>query len=348
LKPGAAVLAATGRVLLEFRQYALAKDVLEQAASGRGGAVSSTDGAGVTLDLAIATLHATGGAAGAKAALELVDRLPESGRNSDSYLARAEILDAAGKPQDALSALDQALRLAAGRPEIYLRANAFLTGKAKPLEALRVIDEGAQALPENREIMLRKATTLEYAGKGSEAEHLLTEVQSRWPEWPAVWLARGVILDSHQRYNEAQQALETATALGARSPEAYFFLADSALGSTPPQKDAAETAIREALKLSANDPWIQSLAGRIALARGEFQLAANRQQAAIRLRPRMVEAHDGLAQAYAALGRKQEAEAERTQAAAMRQNSSNARDSSNESPFLSRLFDGSLLTAAHR
>jgi Flp pilus assembly protein TadD len=59
---------------------------------------------------------------------------------------------------------------------------------------------------------------------------LLNEVQNRRPEWFAVWVARGMILAAHQRSSEARQALETAVALGARSPEVRDLAAGKAAG----------------------------------------------------------------------------------------------------------------------
>jgi tetratricopeptide (TPR) repeat protein len=332
LKPAAAVLADAGRALLVANQYALARDLLQQAAAA-GPRVD-----GVELDLAIATFHATG----AKAGLELIDRLPESARTGDYYLARAQMLDAYGKVQEAAAALRQALHAAPERPDLYLRAVALLVKRGQAPEALRIIEEGARTLPQNREILLREATTLEFAHSAGDAEHLLSEVQTRWPEWSGVWLAHGIILAAHRHYEEARQALETAAALGASSPETYFYLADCTLRAG--RKDAAEPLIRQALKLAPGDPWIQALAGRIAFERGEYQLAVERERAAIRQRPRFAEAHASLAQAYAALGRKQESEAELAQAGTMQKGASN-----DDPPYLSRLFEGGLLEekAAH-
>ncbi len=325
LKPGAAVLADAGHALLAANRYALAIDLLQQAA------VAGSHANGVELDLAIATFHATG----AKAGLELMDRLPESGRGSGYYLARAQMLDASGKVQEAVSALDQALHLAPERADIYRQAVALLVRRDQAPAALRIIGEGARNLPENREILLLKATTLEFAHRAGDAGQLLSEVQNRWPEWPNVWLAHGMILATQRHYEEARQALETAAALGANSPETYFFLADCALRTG--RKDAAEPLIRQALKLSPGDPWIQALGGRIAFARGEYQPAVERDRAAIHLRPHFIEAHTGLARAYAALGRKQEAEAELEQARTMQKAASN-----DDPPYLSKLFEGRL------
>ena len=276
LKPGAAVLADAGRALLGANHYMLARDLLRQAVAAGPGLSA------VALDLAIATFHALGPATGAAAGLELMDRIPESGRSAGYYLARAQMLDASGKLPDAVAALDQALRSASKQPDLYRPAIALLVRAGRAPEALRLTDAAARTLPENREILLLRATTLEFARQSGDAQRLLMDIRNRWPEWSAVWLAHGMILNSRQRYEEARQALETAVELGARSPEAYFYLADCELQSGPTRQAAAKAAAREALKLSPGDPWIQSLAGRIAFASGDYALAVERQRAATR------------------------------------------------------------------
>ena len=68
-------------------------------------------------------------------------------------------------------------------------------------------------------MLLMKAVLLELAGRSAEAGRLLNEVQERRPEWFAVWVVRGMLLAGQKLTSEARQALETAMALGARSPE---------------------------------------------------------------------------------------------------------------------------------
>jgi predicted Zn-dependent protease len=326
LKPAAALSASAGHALLAANFYEAARDLLQQAV------IADPRASGVELDLAIATFHA----AGANAALLLMDRLPESERSSDYYLARAQMLDASGKVADAVSALDRARHADRKRPEVYRQAVALLVNRGQAADALRTIEEGVRNLPEDREILFLKATTLEFARRGEEAAHVLDEVRNRWPEWSIAWTAQGIILASHEHYAEARQALETAITLGASSPEAYYFLADCTLRSGAAGKDTAETLIQKALKDWPADPWIQALAGRIALERGEYQAAVDRERAALRLKPALSEAHSSLARAYTALGRKQDAAAELEKAKAIQ-------PAEDALPYLSRLFQGRLL-----
>jgi predicted Zn-dependent protease len=260
-----------------------------------------------------------------------LDHVPEAARGGDYYLARAQMLDASGKPADAAAALEQALRAAPKRADLYWQTAVFLVGNGKAAEALRLLDQAARDLPGEREIPLAKAVALELSGQTAAAGDLLKEIQGRWPEWPAGWVARGVVLGTHGSFEEARQALETAISLGARSPETWYYLADSALRSTPKRIDAAEKAAAQALKLAPADPWVQALAGRVAFEKGDFATAVERLREAIRLRPGLAPAHDALAQAYNALGRKQEAQAEAEQFG-------KTRGANDEPPYLSDLF----------
>jgi len=294
LKPDAAVLADAGRTLLEARQYAAARELLGQAA-GR------SPSADVRLNLALAAFYADGAADG----LRQLDRVPEAERGGDFYLARAQMLDAAGKSQDAARALEQALRAAPTRSDLYLQAAALLAKNGRADEALRLLD---RARPD-REILLAKATTMELAGQTEEAGRLVNQVQDRWPEWHAGWVAQGIVLESRGRYDAARQALETSFALGAHSAEAWYALADCSLRSAPERIDAAAAAIRRALELAPEDPWVQSLAGRVLIGKRQYAAAVERLREAIRLRPGLIPALESLAEAYGALGRKQEAAA---------------------------------------
>ncbi|HXB73485.1 MAG TPA: tetratricopeptide repeat protein [Candidatus Acidoferrales bacterium] len=345
MKPGAAVLADAGRALLTARQYAPARELLEQAAA-------ADPSAGLELDLAIAAFHTTGGASpnagaaagnsgaappnsGAVAGLRLLERVPESRRNADYYLARAQMLDASGKAADAMAALERAIHAAPGRAELYWQGAVFLNRNGHAPEALQLLDRAEQILPQDPQIPLLRATVLESAGQAEDADHLLDKIQRRWPERSAVWVARGIFLAAQRHFEEARRALETAVSLGARSPEAWFYLADTTVRSAPDRIGDAEAAVGEALKLAPEDPWTQTLAGQIAYKKGDYKTAAERQQNAIRLRPGWIGAHQDLAQSYTALGRKQEAQAQQEIAQAIRKESP---DKGAEAPDPGKLF----------
>jgi tetratricopeptide (TPR) repeat protein len=274
LRPGAAVLADAGRALLEARQYAAARDLLAQAV-----AAGSGDGQlmGMRVDLAIATFHALGNAAtaGAEGLLQL-DRVPDASRNADYYLARAQMLDATGKASDAMAALGLAVRAEPARAELYWQQAILLSRYRRSPEALQLLDTAEKQLSNEPSIPLTRAAVLELSGKTEDAMKVLDDVQRRWPEGTGVWVARGVIQAAHQHDDAARRALETASTRGAKSPEAWFLLADTTARSAPDRLDAAESAIEQALRLAPEDASIRDLAGRI---------AAARQRGTIRLQP---------------------------------------------------------------
>jgi predicted Zn-dependent protease len=218
-----------------------------------------------------------------------------------------------------------------------LEAAGLLVRNGQTVEALQMLDQAARVLPQNREILLMKTTTLELAHQAGAAENLLKQIQNRWPEWHAGWVAQGIILGTRGRFEEARRALETAVTLGARSPEVYYCLADFTLRSAPKSIGAAEAAAQQALKLAPEDPWIHSLAGRIASEKGEYPTAVERLREALRLDPRLTQARVNLARAYAALGREQEARAELDAVKGARRGSSEPVE---EPPHASRLFQG--------
>ena len=278
-------LAQAGHALLAAGYFAPAAALLQHAAPDSG----------VTLDLALATLHAKGGTVRA-------------------------------------TEVESALREAGGPPDAYLRETALLVKQGNVQEALGLAEAGARAHADERALQLMKATTLDRAGKVDEADRLLVQIQSRWPEWSAARVARGILLDVHQHYDEARQALETATALGARGAETPYYLADCLLHSG--HADDAEKVIAPALPAASDDPWIQLLAARIAFARGMYPLAAERSRAAIRLRPNWIAAHEQLAEADRKLGKTPEASAESSRAASLPKDSR-----SDIPPYLEALYE---------
>ena len=304
LKPGSVVLADTGRALLEARQYVPAKELLGQAAA-IGPAAS------VGVDLAVATFHALGGSPQAAIeGLRQLDRAPETSHTADYYLALAQMLEASSKTADALTALGQAIHADPARVELYWQTAIVLSRNRRTPEALQLLDQADKALPQESAIPLIRAAVLELSGRTEDAMRVLDDVQGRWPEGAGVWVGRGIILAAHQHYDEARRALETAATHGARSPEAWFCLADMTLRSAPERLDGAEAAIAQALRLAPDDASMQDLAGRIAYKRGDYATAAARQQEVIRRLPGSAAGHANLAQTLTALGRKQEAQTE--------------------------------------
>ena len=214
LKPGAAALADAGHVLLAARQYSPAKTLLGQAA-----VLYSSPG--VELDLAIAAFHAAGSPTeAANEGLRQLDGVPESSRRGDYYLARAQMLDAAGRAADAITSIRQGITAEPARPDLYWEAAVLMTNNHRAAELPALLDRAAQQLPDAWQIPVIRAAMLELGGKTDEALRILSEARNRWPEAAAIWVAQGMILAAHDHAEAAAQSLQTGIALGSHSPEA--------------------------------------------------------------------------------------------------------------------------------
>ncbi|MGA2435587.1 MAG: tetratricopeptide repeat protein, partial [Bryobacteraceae bacterium] len=191
-------------------------------------------------------------------------------------------------------------------------------------------------LPNDPGILLTQATALELGTHAPEAELVLKKIERRWPEWSGAWAVHGVLLETHNRSAEARQVLETALALGDRTAETYYYLAESILESAPERIEDAKKAIGQAVELAPGDPWVRTLAGRVAYEMKDYATASDQLREAIGIRPHLAQAHYFLSRVYGALGRKPEADAELAEVARIRQQFPHADEQAPE--VLDKLF----------
>jgi tetratricopeptide (TPR) repeat protein len=292
-----AMLADCGRTLLEFEQYETAREFLEAAA----GSLSAA-----RLDLAIVLFHLES----PETALTELDKIPAVDRKGDYFLLRAQILDAQGKIPEAVDALNRGIQAAPTRASLYLQATGFLLKHKLYHEAQELLDQASHILPNERELLLAQVVTLELLRRNMDSAKLLAKIQVRWPEWDRPYLLGGILLEIQLKSTEARQALETAIALGANTPEAFYYQALAITHAAPNDLDAAQNAIVHAMALTSKDPYIYLLAGKISLARKEYPAAIERLLEATRLQPTLIPAHYALRDAYKALGEEQKSSAE--------------------------------------
>ena len=294
------ILGGCGRMLLESEQYDLARQFLEPALA-RDPSLSAVR---LTLAIVLFRLQSAG------AALEELDKTPAADRRGDYYLLRAQILDAQGKTQEAAEALNHGMRAAPTRPTLYLQASAFLLKHRLYEKALALLEQASRILPDDRDLLLAQAVTLAVTPRDDDAQKLLAKVQARWPEWNRPYLLNGMILEIQLKSAEALPLLETAIALGANTPEAYYYQALAITHAKPKDLGSANEAISRALALTSNDPYISLLAGKISLAREDYGAAVRQLAQATHLLPTLIPAHYALRDAYKAIGDEQKSAAE--------------------------------------
>lgn len=294
------MLAQCGRILLEFEQYAVALEFLKSAVT------ADPSLSAARLDLAMVLFHLQT----PQAALSELDQTPVADRKGDYYLLRAQILDSEGNAQAAVDALNRGIRAAPTRSDLYLQAAGFLLKHKLLHEALDLLNQASRILPDDRELLLAQAVTLELLQHGVDAQKLLTRIQARWPEWDRPYLLNGILLEIQLKSAEARQMLETAIALGANTPEAYYYEALAITHAAPNDLDSARNAIAHALALTSKDPYIFLLAGKISLAKKDYSAAIQQLLEATHLQPTLIPAHYALRDAYKALGDEQKSAAE--------------------------------------
>jgi len=299
LSPPTRILNEAAMVLVEHKQYALAREFLTEIVA----ADPSVDN---RLELAVATFHALGPAA----SLAEIEKIFAANRTGDAYLLQAQILDALGRFEDAAESLNAGLRMEPKRADLYFWASLFLLRHNKDQQALRLLDQATTIVPDALDLLLTKAVVLELVRKTEQSEDLLKKIQSRWPECARCHLVQGIIEATHRKHEQALQSLRTAIALGERTASAYYYLADVTRVARPGDREATRQAISEAVRLDPNDALSHALAGKIALDEEDPAKAAEQLKEAIRLRPDLAEAHYSLMIAYRKLGRANEAMAE--------------------------------------
>jgi tetratricopeptide (TPR) repeat protein len=294
------VLEQCGTTLLQFEQYEFARQFLESAAA----AAPFLDG--VRLGLATSLFHLQG----AESALRELDKTPETGRRGDYYLLRAQLLDAMGKVPEAAEALNRGMQAAPTRASLYFQAASFLLKHQLRQEALELLDQAVRVVPDSRELLLAQWVAQTLAHHDIDALKLLAKIQAHWPEWDRPYVLNGILLELQLQPAAARQALETAIALGANTPEVYYYQALAITQTAPEDTEAAANAIERALALNAKDPYICLLAGKISLGRKNYSVAVRRLLDATRLQPSLIPAHYALRNAYQALGDEQKSAVE--------------------------------------
>jgi tetratricopeptide (TPR) repeat protein len=298
--PGGIASAECGRALLHAGQYHAAREFLEEAAE------AEPANALLRMDLALAVFHDSDPGA----ALVELDKTPAEAQKGDYYLFRAQLLDALHRPQEAAEALNRGIQSSPTQPDLYLQAALFLVTHGQVQQMVDFLTQADKVVPNNPQLWLTRAIGLSILHQDGPAAAVLTKMESLWPEWYLPYLVHGVILSYRLQGAEAKSLLETAIALGAHQAMAYYNLAFAIITADPGNVAEAQAAIREAIALNPKDPYIQSLAGKIAYLRKDYPASVEHLHAALEIWPDMVEAHARLSATYRAMGDEDKSQAE--------------------------------------
>jgi len=269
---------------------------------------------------------------GPEAGLAELDKVPAVQRRGDYFLLRAQMLDEQGRPEQAQESLNRGFRAAPTRPDLYFQAALFLIKHAQFQPAVNLLQQALQVIPDEPTLMLTEAIAYGFMNWPEESRKLLNQLELRWPEWSEPYLIDGIILSGHAKFTEAKPLLETAVVLDSNNATAYYNLALADIDITPPDIEGSHQAIEKALRLSPNDAYIQSLAGKIAYEREDYQAASEHLNAAVRIQPDLAEAHEWLGSTNRALGEREKSVAELKEVLRIKQQAHGADQATLSSP----------------
>ena len=278
-------LADCGRTLVQQEQYQLAMDFLQKVPNPG-------------LDLIIALFHT----AGAEAALEKLDNVPDGQRDGDYYLLRAQVLDSAGKSVEAADSLNRSIRSSPTRADMYLQAAEFLVKHGHSEQAADMLEQATRLVPDAAELWMDRALILALVKRYDEALKVLARIESRWPEWSLAYLVNGILMEKQLKPAEAKQMLDMAISLGSRQADAYYFEALVITETTPKDLAEAQTTISQAVALNPEDAAMRVLAGKILMDGKDYKGAVEQLEMAVHLQPTLARAHYLLRTAYLDIG----------------------------------------------
>ena len=219
LNPPGTILEKAGSALLAHEQYA------------SGGRDARTRRLRDTVG-AVGPGHGSFYSEGPKAALEILEKVPEGVDRGDYLLMKAKILDAAGQAAEAERTIEEGLGYAISRPRLAEESALLLVGHGQAAKALELIGAAMQSTPDDAGLMLAKAVALSALKRNAEAGKVVKEIEGRWPEWDRAYVIDGLLLERDSKLVEARRSIRIALALGTHDAAAQCALARMT-GSAP-------------------------------------------------------------------------------------------------------------------
>jgi tetratricopeptide (TPR) repeat protein len=239
--------------------------------------------------------------------------------NADSYAQHAEVLSFAGRPEEALRAVEQAMRLNPRYPPLYLLELGWAyRSTGRYTQAIAALKDAISRSPNDVAIHLNLAVSYwrqwvsQQSPAGQTLEPAVAAIQRALAlndslHWNHIVL--GYIHLSQQQYEQALAETERAVALAPNEAWSYAALAEvlSRIGRSNDALEATAQALR--LKSEIADDHLGSVGTAYAVA-GRYEEARTPLQRYLSRYPNILPAHLMLAAVYSELGHAAEARAE--------------------------------------
>jgi len=165
-------------------------------------------------------------------------------------------------------------------------------------EALSMIDQALRLRPTRAVYHAQRANILILLSRTKEALLEVEQARSLAPDSPDSYLAESLVMLVLGKPKEAERAARQALGLDAGNEAAGDSLADALRMQGKLEESAAQ--IRGLLGRNPENPWTHSSAGMLALQRGELRAAESHFLSALRIEPEHREAREGLLHAFRA------------------------------------------------
>jgi tetratricopeptide (TPR) repeat protein len=166
------------------------------------------------------------------------------------------------------------------------------------LEALSMIDQALRLRPTRAFYHAQRANILILLSRTKEALLEVEQARSLAPDSPDSYVAESLVMLVIGKPQEAERAARQALALDAENEAAGDSLADALRMQGRVEESAAQ--ISGLLARNPENPWTHSSAGMLALQRGGVQDAEKHFLSALRIEPEHREAREGLLHAFRA------------------------------------------------
>jgi tetratricopeptide (TPR) repeat protein len=216
----------------------------------------------------------------------------------DSF-ARALLFVRQGRYREAESYLRIAIQNDPDDPQgFFFLATCLMHDPNTRPEALSMIDQALRLRPTRAVYHAQRANILILLNRTKEALTEVDQARTLAPDSPDSYVAESLVMLVLGKPQEAERAAREALALDAENEAAGDSLADALRMQGKLDESAAQ--IRGLLGRNPENPWTHSSAGMLALQRGEIRAAETHFLSALRIEPEHREAREGLLHAFRA------------------------------------------------
>jgi tetratricopeptide (TPR) repeat protein len=257
----------------------------------------------------IATIEAQLTAGNYRVALTRLESIPLQDRNFAWHLLASRAYDGINDPAEAVQEAQTAVILAPRNEAAHLQLAQIFLSRNTPLPAYEILSDASAMFPDSAAVRLGIGLALKELQRYDDAIQVLTECLRLKPDLGPAFDALGAAYLDSNRYDDLLKAASEYMRRNPKDFRGYYYLAAA---REKLQVDPAETErlIRQSIEYNSRFAASYALLGKVLMASGRLEPAANALEQAVQLRPEYTPAHYYLANVYRKLGRESDSDRE--------------------------------------